>query len=344
VSDGTRLVLEALRAARGKGPDGRCSGESLSSELGVSRAAIWKHVEALRLRGYEIEGAAGGGYRLTKLPDRLYAEELHPGDERRWVGREVHYFDEIDSTNREAFELARKGSPAGTAVVAEKQTAGRGRLGRSFFSPAYQNLYTSVILRPSLTIAEAPTLILAAAIAVAEVVAETLGQSERVEVKWPNDVLIDGLKTSGILMEMSAEATQVGFAILGIGVNLNVQRQELPDEFRERATTLRTARGEAVDRITFTRRLFCILEDVLDRHDSSGFEAIRPRFDAWFRMPGRAIEVHGMHDEVLRGVAHGIAPDGALELERPDGSLTRVIAGDVSLSPRTSPGSEEATS
>ncbi len=335
MNDGASRVLETLRSARDSDREGRCSGEALSEALGVSRAAVWKQVESLRQRGYEIEGAPGGGYRLTALPDRLYPEELTAGCTRRWVAREIHYFEEIDSTNRLAFQLARDGAPAGSAVVAEKQTAGRGRLGRSFFSPAHQNLYTSIILRPEITIAEAPTLILAAAIAVAE----TLGEPERVEIKWPNDVLIDGLKTSGILMEMSAEATQVGFAILGIGVNLNVERDELPEDFRSRATSLRSAGGERVDRVGFARRLFGILEDVLDRHTASGFAAIRPRFDPWFRMPGRAIEVHGMHGDILRGIARGIASDGALELDLPDGSTSRVIAGDVTLSKRN----EEAT-
>lgn len=328
-ADSTR-VLEALRAAGGR----QCSGESLSAELGVSRTAVWKQVEILRQRGYGIEGAPGGGYALTRLPDRLYPEELTAPPARRWLATEIRYFDEVDSTNRVAFELARDGAAAGTAVVAERQSAGRGRLGRSFFSPAYQNLYTSVILRPRLTIAEAPTLILAAAVAVAESVARTLDAPERVEIKWPNDVLIDGLKTSGILMEMNAEATRVGFAILGIGVNLNVERQALPDEFRYRATSLRSALGRSVDRIAFTRLLFEILEEVLDLHAASGFEAVRPRFAPWFRMPGREVEVESLGGGSLRGIVRGIAPDGSLEVERRDGRVERVIAGDVTLTPR----------
>jgi BirA family biotin operon repressor/biotin-[acetyl-CoA-carboxylase] ligase len=329
MSDGAARILEALRSAKGT----PISGESVSAELGVSRTAVWKHVEALRQRGYEIKGAAGDGYRLGALPDRLYPEEIAAGAATRWLGRPVHYFEEIDSTNRLAFDLARDGAAPGTAVIAERQTAGRGRLGRSFFSPSHQNLYTSVVLRPSLSIAEAPTLILAAAIGVAEAVAATLGPpDERVEIKWPNDVLIDGLKTSGILMEMSAEATHVGFAILGIGVNLNVLREELPEEFRARATSLRSASLEPVDRIAFTRRLYGILEDVLDRHAEHGFAGLRDRFEPWFRMSGRAVEVTGMAGDVLRGTAHGIAGDGALEVEHPDGRIERVIAGDVTLS------------
>jgi BirA family biotin operon repressor/biotin-[acetyl-CoA-carboxylase] ligase len=330
MNEGTARVLETLRAAEGS----RYSGEFLSAQLGVSRTAIWKHVETLRQRGYGIEGAPGGGYRLAALPDRLYPEEITSGDTTRWLARDVHYFEEIDSTNLVAFELARAGANAGTTVIAERQTAGRGRLGRSFYSPAYQNLYTSVVLRPRITIAEAPTLILAAAIAVAECVAATLDAPDRVEIKWPNDVLIDGLKTSGILMELSAEATRVDFAILGIGVNLNVEREAFPQDFRQRATSLRSASGELVDRIRFARRLYGILEDVLDRHESSGFDSLRHRFDPWFRMPGRAVEVHGMHGESLRGVARGIAVDGALEIETSDGRTERVIAGDVTLSPK----------
>ena len=345
MTDGADRVLATLRAAGH--PDSTqaayCSGESLSADLGVSRAAVWKYVEGLRKRGYEVEGSPGGGYRLTGLPDRLYAEELAATSSetgRRWIGGEIRYLDTTDSTNRVAFEWARDGAPHGAAVIAERQTAGRGRLGRAFFSPAYQNLYLSLILRPQITIAQAPTLILASAVAVAEMVAKTLGDDrERIEIKWPNDVLIDGLKTSGILMEMSAEATRVGFAILGIGVNLNVERAELPDEFRDRATSLRSAGGARIDRIRFARGLFVILEDVLDLHETSGFDAIRPRFEPWFRMRGRRTLVHGMRGDTLEGVAHGIAPDGALELEHADGRIERVIAGDVSLTPPAASGS-----
>jgi BirA family biotin operon repressor/biotin-[acetyl-CoA-carboxylase] ligase len=331
MNEGASRVLEALREASG----GQRSGESLSDALGVSRAAIWKQVEALRKAGYEIEGAAGEGYTLRGVPDRLYPEEL-AGSDRRWLGREIHYLEETDSTNRVAFELARGGAAAGTAVIAERQTAGRGRLGRSFFSPEHANLYTSLVLRPDITIAEAPTLILAAGIAVAEAVARTLGASfgedGRIEIKWPNDVLIDGRKTSGILMEMNAEETRVGFAVLGIGVNLNVSPEEVPDEFRARATSVSAAAASTIDRIAFTRSLYGILEDVLDLHESQGFAALRPRFDAWFRMTGREIEVHGHSGDALTGVVLGIAPDGALRVERKGGAIERVIAGDVSLS------------
>ena len=211
-ASGAERVLEALGRTEGE----PCSGAGLSEQLQVSRSQIWKHVEALRAKGYGIEGSPGGGYRLVSVPDRLYPEEIQAGLETRWMARNIHYFDSIDSTNRVGFDLAREGAAHGTAVIAEAQTAGRGRLGRSFYSPPHRNLYTSVVLRPSLSASAAATVILAAAIAVAETAAESLRSPGAVEIKWPNDVLLDGLKTSGILMELSAEATRVGFLVLGI--------------------------------------------------------------------------------------------------------------------------------
>ena len=205
MSEGAGRVLEALVDA----DSGPCSGEELSAQLGVSRAQIWKHVGSLRKRGYEIEGEPGGGYRLLARPDRLYPEEIQRGLGTAWLGRPIHHFESTDSTNRVAIELARDGATHGTTVIAEGQTAGRGRLGRSFFSPPASNLYTSIILRPDLDTAQSPTLLLAAGVAVAETAAAVLGSAQLLEIKWPDDVLIKGRKTSGILMELGAEEARV---------------------------------------------------------------------------------------------------------------------------------------
>jgi BirA family biotin operon repressor/biotin-[acetyl-CoA-carboxylase] ligase len=327
VKAGAARVLDALRRAGGR----TCSGVSLSDSLGVSRAQIWKHVEALRALGYKIEAAAGDGYQLNEVPDRLYAEEIQAGLETRWLAREVHWLDSTDSTNRVALELAREGANHGTTVVAEGQTAGRGRLGRSFFSPPHLNLYTSIVLRPRLTTAEAPALILASAVAVAEAVADTVDDPEAVEIKWPNDVLLGGLKTSGILMELGAEATRISFLVLGIGVNLNVDRQSFPDEFRELATSLSSHTGHRVDRVAFTQRLYGHLERVVDRCAEHGFDAVRPAVEARFRMTGRRVEVIELDGTRLPGTVLGIADDGTLRLRDDGGRERRVIAGDVTL-------------
>ena len=324
---GAARVLELLRGAPGR----RLSGEELSRVLGVSRAQVWKHVETLRSRGYRIDGTPGGGYRLVAVPDRLHPEELQAGLATRWLARRIHHHERLDSTNTRALELARAGEPHGTVVIAEGQTAGRGRLGRSFFSPPYTSLYTSIILRPDLPLAEAPTLVLASAVAVAEAVAAEAGPAARVEIKWPNDVLIAGRKTSGILMELGAEGARIDHVVMGIGVNLNLLRSDLPEEFRHRATSLAAELGRPVDRIAFTRRLFGTLEEVLDAHASDGFDAIRSRFESRSALTGRSVRVEGGPGEEIRGVALGLDRDGALLVAPPGAPRRRVLAGDVVL-------------
>lgn len=332
---GASAVLAALREERGAS----LSGEALSEQLGVSRAQVWKHVGALRKRGYVIEGERGDGYRLSSVPDRLFADEVQHGLGTRWLARDYKHVEETDSTNRVSFDLGRQGAPAGTVVVAESQSAGRGRLGRAFFSPPNQNLYTSVLLRPTGSIADTPTLIFGAAVAVAETVAEFLGDADAVEIKWPNDVLIRRRKTSGILMESSAEGTRIAFAILGIGINLNVDRQTFPDEFRRHATSLSSELGRPVDRIAFTRFLFERLEFQLDLHAAGGFDAVRPRFESFFRMVGESVGIEEIGGQRLDGIVRGIAPGGALEIEASAGprrgEIMRVMAGDVTLAKPT---------
>ena len=323
---GPARILDSLRRAAGSS----CSGETLSEELGVSRAQVWKHVQTLRSRGYEIQAEAGDGYRLAGIPDRLYAEEISEGLSTRWLAREIHWFESTDSTNRVAHELARDGAKHGTTVIAEGQTAGRGRLGRSFHSPPYLNLYTSTVLRPRITTVEAPTWILASAVAVADTVAEFVDGSP-VTIKWPNDVLLGGKKTSGILMELVAEATHVETLILGIGVNLNVPRSSFPEEFRDLATSLASHRGRSVDRIAFARRLYGNLESVLDVCGERGFDALRSRFDDRFTMRGQEVRVVQQNGEELAGTATGIDAQGALRLATSPGQEVRVVAGDVTI-------------
>jgi BirA family biotin operon repressor/biotin-[acetyl-CoA-carboxylase] ligase len=326
VSAGSERVLEALRRRPGQ----PCSGALLSESLGVTRSQVWKHVETLRRRGYAIEGTPGDGYTLAALPDRLYPEELRSGLATRWLAREIHWFEETDSTNRVAGDLARAGASHGTTVVAEGQTAGRGRLGRRFFSPPHRNLYTSIVLRPRLGLAEAPLVILAAATAVAESVAAWAG-TETVSIKWPNDVQIRGLKTSGILMELHAEATRVGFLVLGIGVNLNADPAGFPEEFRARATSLAAQTGAAVERAAFARHLYGTLEDVLDAHADRGLDGFRERFEPFFRMAGARVRVADAEGRETAGRVLGVAPDGSLRLRDDAGREHRVVAGDVTV-------------
>jgi biotin operon repressor BirA-like protein len=205
-------ILAWLRDAGGP-----LSGEELARRLGCTRAAVWKHVAGLRRQGYTIAARRAAGYALAGAPDRLGPAELAPHLTGRW--RRIEWRAEVDSTQRLARDLARAGAPEGTAVVAERQTAGHGRLGRQWHSPAGVNLYCSVILRPRLAPAAVPRLALVAGVAVAVAVEETAGR--RPAIKWPNDVLLDGRKVAGVLTEMDAEVERVAHVIAGIGVNLN---------------------------------------------------------------------------------------------------------------------------
>lgn len=283
-------------------------------------------------------GAASGDTTPgAPAPGISTAEALTPASIRahlttRWLARELEVLEETDSTNRVVSERAASGAVHGSTVIAEEQTAGRGRHGRSFFSPARRNLYTSTLLRPADGRALAATSVLAAGVAVAEAVAAEVGDLARVSIKWPNDVQIDGLKTSGILMESIAGGTTSPAAVLGIGVNLNLERAELPDEFRARATSLAASCGRTIDRARFAARLYGTLETVLDLHASQGFEPIREQLQPFFRMDGETVRVTDL-DGVLRtaGVVLGIGADGSLRIRSEDGGEERVLAGDVTI-------------
>lgn len=259
------------------------------------------------------------------------------------LGRAHEHHASLSSTNDRALAWLGAGAPDGALVTADQQTAGRGRLGRAWSSPAGRDVYASVILRPGVPALGFGALALAVGVGLREGVLAAFGGEEvwrergwpELALKWPNDVLLGGLKTSGILMEMGAEATRVRFLVLGIGVNLNVSREAFPDQFRAVATSVASHLGRPVDRIGFAARLYDTLEAVLDLHADGGFEAVRPRFEARFRMRGRRIRVldavAGAGAPALEGRAAGIDADGALWVERDDGSRERVVAGDVTI-------------
>ena len=314
-------IVAWLRAARGP-----LSGQELARRLGVSRAAVWKRIAVLRARGYRIEGRPAGGYALAVVPDRLGPAELAPHLTGRW--RDVHWLEETESTQLVARDLARGGAPEGTTVIAERQTAGRGRLGRVWHSPAGQNLYCSVVLRPPLPPAAVPQLALVAGLAVADAVAATTRL--RPAIKWPNDVLLRGRKVAGILTEMEAEMESVHHVIAGIGVNLNVEARALPRELRTKATSLRIATGRRVDRAAFTGRLLAALEARYGRFLTGGFPSVRTEWESYSALTGRRVVVAAPGGEVA-GRVLGLDADGALRVRRADGTVARIVAGEVTV-------------
>jgi len=305
--------------------DDYTSGEALSDKLGLSRTAVWKHVEGLRLKGYRIEALSARGYRLTGVPDRLTSLELSPLLGTRELGAVIHAHDSVPSTNDAAFALAQEGAEHGEVVVAERQTRGKGRRGRVWESPPGLNLYLSVVLRPELPPQRAPELTLVGAVAVAETLREA---GAAADIKWPNDVLVAGRKVAGLLTELSADTERIRFAILGIGVNLNARREDFPPELAAQATSLREARGEAVPRALFTAALLANLERWLNVHAERGFEPVRERWTALSCTLGREVLVTSERSE-LRGTAVEIDAAGALVVRTADGRVERILSGDV---------------
>ncbi len=251
----------------------------------------------------------------------------------RLIGKPLHFFDAIDSTNTYAMQLAREGAAEGTVVVADAQSGGKGRLGRTWVSPAGVNLYCSTILRPSVPAALAPQMNLVAAVAVAEAIVEVCGITPT--IKWPNDVLVKGKKVCGILSEMQtdqARADTLKAIIVGIGVNLNTRRDAFPEELREKASSLLLITGEPVERGVFAASLLTHLEQSYLLWVQEGFTVLR---SAWERyasdLIGKQIAV-AAPEGALSGTVLGLDTDGALLIrEQSTNAPRRIVAGDVTV-------------
>jgi BirA family transcriptional regulator, biotin operon repressor / biotin---[acetyl-CoA-carboxylase] ligase len=314
-------ILRLLKETEG----GYLSSARLSAQLGISRAAIWKQVGALREQGYVIDALPSKGYRLGAGPDRLLSKEIQDGLKTAVIGREIVCFAETDSTNHRAALLAEGGAKDGTVIVAEAQSAGKGRLGRRWTSPAGVNLYLSIILRPTIAPRAAPLLTFLSSLATARTI--ELESGLRPTVKWPNDVLLGGCKVAGLLNEMNAETERVNYVILGIGVNLNMTQEQFPADLRYPATSLALTLQRPVDRVRFCRRLLGEI-DSLYRDYPAGQEAILAGWLAYFDLLDQKVVVEEPSRTIV-GIVTGIAADGALLLALENGGSERILAGDV---------------
>jgi BirA family transcriptional regulator, biotin operon repressor / biotin---[acetyl-CoA-carboxylase] ligase len=258
------------------------------------------------------------------IPLRIH--QIRDGLTTNRLGKHIHYFREVDSTNSHARRLAEQRTPEGEVVIAESQTHGRGRLGRPWVSPPYVNLYLSVILRPTLPPIDAPQITLMAAVALAESLAAFIPVFPA--IKWPNDILAGGKKLAGILTESACHGERVDFVILGIGVNINYPVESMPDAIRQRATSMLGLTGASVSRENVVRRLIQGLDRCYGELEEMGFQALAPRWEARFELRGKKVRV-AMTDRIIMGIARGIDRDGALILEDGRGELQRVVAGDV---------------
>ncbi len=324
--------VELIRLLKGSGRGGGfVSGEELRRSLGISRSAVWKHVEGLRRAGYTIDAAPRKGYRLDMAVLPFNGIELASRAVPGAIGARVRFFESVGSTNTEAFELGHSGEPEGTVVVADAQRKGKGRIGRHWVSPPGVNLYTSILLRPRVLPMDAQKLTLLAAVAVAETVSGFLGR--RPSVKWPNDILVGSKKLAGILLEMESEADRVKFVVVGIGVNLNMDLTLLDPALRPSVTSIMEETGKKVSRVEFATALYSSVRKWYNSAMEAGFDAagFTPVMEAWrgyFGSEGKPVRVVSF-DRIIEGVCEGIDPDGALLVRGPSGETVRVISGDV---------------
>jgi BirA family transcriptional regulator, biotin operon repressor / biotin---[acetyl-CoA-carboxylase] ligase len=259
----------------------------------------------------------------------MWIDELRTLRKERLIGWEILFLPEVDSTNRKGHDLARQGAREGTVVMADSQSRGRGRLGRSWESPAGLNVYSSFILRPPIAASTAPQVTLLAGVAAARALAGASGLDIR--IKWPNDIFVNGRKLAGILAEMEAEGPRTKFIILGVGVNVNWRKEDLSPDLRASATSLLVESGREISRVAVAERLFQELEEEYLRFLREGFSPrLREEWDRFSWINEKKVTVMGPDGEIS-GRALGLDGDGALLLMDEEGQTRRFIAGDVSL-------------
>ncbi|SKA07436.1 biotin--[acetyl-CoA-carboxylase] ligase [Selenihalanaerobacter shriftii] len=303
------------------------SGQKLSDQLKVSRTTIWKYVKSLREQGYLIDSSSKLGYRLIKAPDILSPEEIKRDLETDVLGSEVIYYEQVESTNNLAEVKARKGAIEGTIIIAKEQVGGKGRLGREYFCPS-EGVWFSVILRPDLKPTFASQLNFVAAVALARTIEQLTNLQPG--IKWPNDILINQRKVSGILTEMNAEIDRVNYVILGLGINLNIEKAEFPEELIRKATSVKEEFGKEVSKLDFFLSLLHELEKEYVKLQEDGFGSVLQGWRDYNITLGKEVKVNNVR-EVLKGQAIDVDDEGALLIKLEDGTVERVIAGDVTL-------------
>ncbi len=306
------------------------SGEAISHKLDITRSAVWKHIVKLRENGYVIEAAPSHGYRLVSRPDKLLPAEVEPLLKTGVIGSRIIHLDKTGSTADLARGLIDESAPEGTVVVAEEQTKGRGRMGRSWQTPAGKAIAISVILYPPLAPARAPVLSLVTALAVKKALDAYLAEEAApVALKWPNDIYFGDKKLGGILMEMAAELDRVRWVVDSIGLNVNNSFKNT--ELEGTATSLAAELGREVNR----RELLAAVLNQLDRayaesRTESGLAALLRVFEKHHLLQGKQVEVT-TEAGVNRGIVLGIDDEGRLRLRGPDGKVLSLFSGEATL-------------
>ncbi len=318
------LILKNLQQ------EGHISGEELGKRLNISRTAVWKHINELRRRGYQIESSPKCGYYFIESTRLLLPEEILPGLNTQIVGKHIAHYDEVTSTQDIAADMARAGAVEGTLVIAEKQNNGRGRKGRSWVS-LEEGVYLSLILRPNLIPSKVVQIPLIAGVAMTKAIRETVPLQPT--IKWPNDILIDKKKIGGILTEMSSEIDGVNYVVLGIGLNVNMSASLLAKDTAGIATSIIDKCGAYTSRVKLVQCFLNEFEIVYTKFLASGFSSVRDEWKALNNTIGSRVKVSDGEKEI-EGEALDIDNDGFLLVRKEDGDISRIISGDVSFTNR----------
>lgn len=304
------------------------SGEEISRRLAISRTAVWKQINKLREEGYEFEAVSRRGYRLVSSPDKLDGKAIQLSLQTRIFGRSLHLLEVTSSTQEEARRLANEGAPEGTLVIAEEQTGGRGRQGRKWQSPPRKGIWMSLLLRPQYPLSFAPQLTLLTAVAVCRAIRKVSGVEAG--IKWPNDLLVDGKKVSGILIESVGEDERIKYCIAGIGIDVNLELQDLPPELHPIATSLLLKSGQNQDRTRLIAAVMNELEQLYELYENEGFAPIGSLWEALSVTLGKRVTVKTARGET-QGTAEALDKSGGLVVKTDDGQTYTVFSGDVQL-------------
>jgi BirA family transcriptional regulator, biotin operon repressor / biotin---[acetyl-CoA-carboxylase] ligase len=323
-SEVRKKLLDAFTAAN----EDYVSGQYLADLIGCSRTAVWKHVEELRKHGFELEAVKRKGYRIVTIPDNVSPDEIRIGLKTKFLGQVIHYEESVDSTQKIAQRLAYDLAPEGSVVIAEEQVLGRGRLERKWYSPKYTGIWMSMILRPRIPIAKAPQLTLITAVAVVQAIEELTGLLPT--IKWPNDILINGKKVTGILTELQAEADQVSAIIIGIGMNVNQTKEDFPEELQSIATSLAIEKGENISRAALIRAVFTNIERLYLLYLDKGFAPVKILWESYAISIGKNIIARTLTGSI-HGKAMGITDDGVLMIEDSSGKTHFVYSADIEI-------------
>ena len=302
------------------------SGEKISVEFGVTRAAIWKNMNALKEDGYDIESIPRKGYRIISSPDILTLEEIEGGLHTEYIGRNLYYYDSISSTNIRAKEIALE-EPEGSVIISEEQTGGIGRLGRSWISPKKKGIWLSVILKPEVEPMNVSKIALVGAAAVNKALKE-MGINSG--IKWPNDIVVDGKKVCGILTEMSCELNMINYVVMGIGINVNLDKVDIPEELQHKATSLKIATKEEINRRTLLASILNHFEELYNGFKSGDiFSTIEICRENSVLLGEEVRIIKGK--EIRIGKALDINSEGELVVQFEDNVVENIFSGEVSL-------------